>query len=590
VVVSGRRGTRFERWLWIAIGAAAASMAVLAAWPWVQLAAAGFSFHRIVVGLLVGFEIAYLMLLALSLVALPVFARRYRTAGQDARRRGVALRGLVAVSSCLLAIAMAEAATGGWLAWKSWSRSRSMAKSGLSQDYPLPTEFPEESVPGEVNLAIVGESSAVGFPCQQWMSLGRILTWQLDRAIPSRRFRVELVAHEGDTLELQHRALSRLRRRPDAILVYCGHNEFVARYPAHRDVRHYTDQHHDVRGSLVDLGVARWSFFCRLLEQIGDAHRVGIVPGTGDKRPVADVPVYSPSDEEERVADFRRRLELIAAFSRQVGALTILVVPPGNDADFEPNRSFLSSGTDAAGREQFVREFLAIHALEPTDPKTCITGYRELLAREPEFAEAHFRLARLLEQAGQWDDAYDHFISARDLDGLPIRCTSALQDAYRAVADRFDAVLVDGQALFHAAGRHGLLDDYLFHDAMHPSVRGHVILAEAVLKVLHGRRAFGWAADAPAPVLDPAETAAHFGIDDAVWKTLCERAAMFYFGYLGARRDQSERRAKYETYLEAARRIASGARPGSLGLSNIGFPAGGSATAPSRPPSSSAVR
>ena len=67
-----------------------------------------------------------------------------------------------------------------------------------------------------------------------------------------------------------------------------------------------------------------------------------------------------------------------------------------------------------------------------------------------------------------------------------------------------DCALVDGQKLFHAIGLHGFLDDDLFHDAMHPSLRGHIALATAILEVLHSRRWFGWPTDLPAPAIEPA--------------------------------------------------------------------------------------
>jgi len=446
-----------------------------------------------------------------------------------------------------------------------------MAATGLDRDFPLPTDFPETAGPDELNLVVLGESSAVGFPCHEWLSVGRILDWQLSRAFPERRVRVEILAHEGDTLELQHQRLSQLRRRPDAVIVYCGHNEFAARYPPLRSVDHYRDQRSAPSDRAIGRGLSRLSPFARLLDRIAERQRVGIRPASNDRRSLVDVPVYSEAERAERLADFRGRLERIVEFCREVGALPVLLIPPGNDADFEPNRSFLSPHTEPQDREEFARRFRAIRLVEEADPSQAVRGYRESLSEQPGFAEAHFRLARLLRKEGRSDEAYEHFRAARDLDGLPIRCLTELQDAYRDVARRHEAVLVDGQELFHSLGKQGQLDDVLFHDAMHPSVRGHVALAEAVLRALQARRAFGWAADAPPVALDPAAVAGHFGIDNPVWELLCGRAAMFYFGFLGARYDTAERLAKQELYQEAARRIAKGEAPASLGLPNIGF-------------------
>src|SRR5262249_37644788 len=150
----------------------------------------------------------------------------------------------------------------------------------------------------------------------------------------------------------------------------------------------------------------------------------------------------------------------------------------------------------------FAREFLAARRDEDLDPRKARDAYLELLARQPGFAEAHYRLARLLERAGQWDEAYRQDVAARAGAGYPIRRLPAFQDAYRDVAARHGCILVDGQALFHAVGRHGLLDEHLFHDGMHPSLRGQIALAQGVLHELRARGAFGWPKESPDPVID----------------------------------------------------------------------------------------
>ena len=72
-------------------------------------------------------------------------------------------------------------------------------------------------------------------------------------------------------------------------------------------------------------------------------------------------------------------------------------------------------------RDAFAREFLAARKEDPTDPEARKAAYRSLLARQGGFAKAHYRLAQLLERAGSWNEAYQHYVAARDLDGFPIR-------------------------------------------------------------------------------------------------------------------------------------------------------------------------
>ncbi len=162
----------------------------------------------------------------------------------------------------------------------------------------------------------------------------------------------------------------------------------------------------------------------------------------------------------------------------------MLVVPPSNDAGFDPNRSFLPAETTRDEREAFARDFLAARRSEDSQPARAIKLYRTLLDRQPGFAETHYRLGLLLDHAGAWDEAYRHYVAARDLDGLPMRCLSSFQQVYRDVAAKQQCILVDGQELFHAIGPHGLLDDHLFHDAMHPSLLGHIALAQGIVDAL----------------------------------------------------------------------------------------------------------
>jgi hypothetical protein len=551
--------------------------------PWIRVFVSLRFYHQTVVGFLACLKYAYLVALSASLAGSVICG--YMLCRARSARHTAAV-GLVLSVSWLVATALAESLAAAALAWQGWQQSRSMEASGLAEDFTLPLSFPGAGDPSEVNLFVLGESSAEGYPCQEWLSIGRLVTWQLSRSIPDKRFRLELLAHAGDTLQAQHRKLASISTRPDAVVVYCGHNEFAARYSAERRVTYYRDVVSSERPSCGLAVALRVSPLCSLIEKVADAHRVGIPPPVQTSWPLIDSPVHSQEEYAERLADFRRRLERIVAYCRQIGAVPILVIPPSNDAGFEPNRSFLARTTPRAEREAIRDEFLAIRSREDANLSASIEAYRALLLRQPGFAEAHFRLGRLLERAGQWGDAYRHYIAGRDCDGLPIRCPSAFQDAYRQVGQAYDAILVDGQSLFHQIGLHGLLNDHLFHDAMHPSVRGHIALAEAILSGLHARRCFGWPAASPPPAIDAAECVRHFGIDTAAWKTLCERGAMFYYGFGSSRYDVRERRAKQEAFLEAARRIAGGEPAESIGLPSIGIAAtspGPASCLPTRP-------
>ena len=249
-----------------------------------------------------------------------------------------------------------------------------------------------------------------------------------------------------------------------------------------------------------------------------------------------------------------------------------MVVPPANDAGFEPNRSFLPAETLRPERDAYAREFLAARRLEESDPASAIAAYRRLIDRQPGFAETHYRLGVLLDRAGDVEAAYREFIAARDADGFPVRCKTAFQTVVRELAARHRTMLVNGQAEMHEVGLRGMLDDHLFQDAMHPSFRGVIALTQAILCALRDRRAFGWPEGTPAPVIDPSEAAARFHMGRDAWKKICLWGVHFGNFSVHLRYDPASRLQRRIRYAEAYDRMVSGASVESLGLPNLGIP------------------
>jgi hypothetical protein len=536
-------------------------------------------------GFLVAVEAAYGATVLGILVGVPILAvALYRRRGDRTRRLRIA-RGLALGVSTALALGLAEGGAAA-LRWQEdqgtgprqaggkrpAAEVQGMPGSRVPRQIALPETF--EDAPGDptVDIVMLGESSAEGVPYNFWLSIGRIVAWQLERLIPSRPVRLEVLASSGETLDRQHQKLAGLTRRPDLLVVYCGHNEFSSRFSWQRTPRYYRDERPPTPWESLTAWAVKTSPLLGLVDAQAEKCRLAVPPPPEAGRSLVDVPVYTPAEYQAVLADFERRLDEIAAYARRIGALLVLVVPPANDSGFEPNRSYLPPETPYAERAAFEREFRAARQGEADDPEASLGRYRTLVARQPRFAEAHYRLARLLERAGQWDEAYRHDLTARDCDGLPMRCLVAFQDAYRKTAARHGGILIDSQSYFHTIGRHGLLDDHLFHDGLHPSLRGQIALAQAILQGLRTARAFGWPEQVPAPAIDPAECARHFGLGRSEWQRVCLWGIMFYQLTAPVHYDPTRRRAMQDRFGKAHDRIAAGAAPESVGLPNIGVP------------------
>ncbi len=566
---------RFRRLIPVSLILVGFVAAVLLALGWAGVRIAPRMRQQTTLAVLIALEITYVGASAvLGCGAVISGVLLWRAHHTRTNRRGPA-RGLLLCVSSLITIGLAELVVG-----LGQSGTTGASESAQMAVLPSPAELAgyrgatEPSREREVTIAVLGESSAAGVPFERWLSAGKIVGWQLEQVIPGQSCRVETLAEPGATLEGQHEKLGRLRHYIDALIVYCGHNEFAATIPSSRRLAYYVDE----KPSLVertDEVLARVSPLCRLVRQSADRIRAGLVPPGGVRPPLVDGPACTGAEHAMRLAKFRQHLDEIVVHCKLKGTLAILVIPPANDAGFDPNRSVLPAETTREAREAFAREFLAARGLEATDPARAEELYRSLLQAQPGFAETHFRLGRLLKSAGAWDEAYDHFVRARDCDGMPIRCLSAFQDVYREVAARRGCPLVDGQTLFRALGAHGLLDDPLFMDAMHPSLAGQVALAQGILDAIRERGALDWPKKTPVPKIDLAQCAAHFGLGASEWRLIAEREFIFETGTALFRYDQTERRAKIAALQEAIKRLAEGEAPEKVGMPNLGVPTAG---------------
>jgi hypothetical protein len=437
----------------------------------------------------------------------------------------------------------------------------------------LPGRFAQVSRPvDEILIVVAGESSALGVPYDGWLSVGAIVGCELQKVLPSRRVRVENLAEKGATLEAMHHKLSRLAERPDALVIFCGHNEFLNRFSLANRVVYYSDERSHWGRQLWLERAGRFSPLYTLVRENLEKHRVSVIPALliNTMDTIVGRPVCTQEEASAIMEDFHRRLEAIVTDCERIGCLPILIIPPGNDAS-APNQSYASPETAIATRRALAQHLLKILTIEAQNPDRAIAAYQQIIAEQPTHAWTHYRLARLLDLAGSFAEANDHYILARDHDGLPLRGVSLLETIYRSVGRRHpQSILVDGPAVLRSKSRHGILDANLFHDNVHPTVVGYTALAEGVLGSLKSRAAFGWPASTPAPALDPKRCADQFGLDAAAWATICERSAVFYGQIAFLSSDFVDRVQWRDRYALAARQIRAGARPEDVGIPAVG--------------------
>jgi hypothetical protein len=480
-----------------------------------------------------------------------------------ARRRGrrrpwLARLGLLCGSLGLCVFAM-ELTAAAWLAFE-----HRMPR--------LPTTFAEPANPDhDFSLVVIGGSSALGYPYNPTVSVGQIVAWQIEEAVPGRRVLLDIRANLAKNLEEMHTGLVNLKRRPDALIIFSGHNEFLSRFEDSRDAGYSEAPEGAFLNRLYQLSLH--SPFCMWVYETVRKHRLGGPPPRVNHHRLIDTPAFTPSEYQQILAAFRVRLDSLVDYCERIGAVPILVIPPANESGYEPNRSVLSARVSTARREELAERFQECRAVEKQNPRQSIAGYRSILEAAPDFAEGHFRLGRLLETAKAYDEARSHYIQARDLDGYPVRCMTPFMEIYRDVAARHACILVDGPQVLRAKSRHGILDDELLHDAHHPAFRSHFALAQAIMDQLFERKSLGLGSNATSTPVDAIDRCAtHFQIDSNVWSMACIRTGAYYSHLAGARYDPSERRAKELRFKRAGYDLKDGTRTAEeAGVPGIGL-------------------
>ena len=279
-------------------------------------------------------------------LSLRTFARSRSNADSRARslRNATAARWSLLCGTTLLFFGIAEAVAGAWLAW-------------IHRLPALPATFVEQPGPDkEVRIVVIGESSALGVPYEGWLSVGTVVAHELERAMPSRRFHVENLAEKGATLETMHLKLARLTHRPDALIIYSGHNEFLARFSLANRVLYYDDERSQSWGRTWLESLGRLSAVARLARENLEKQQVGLVPAQsfGALESTIGRPVCTQEDAGRVFDDFERRLEAIVADCERIGCLPILIIPPGNDAS-DPSQSYALPELRADARHALFR-------------------------------------------------------------------------------------------------------------------------------------------------------------------------------------------------------------------------------------------
>lgn len=327
-----------------------------------------------------------------------------------------------------------------------------------------------------VRIVLVGGSAIKGFPQTRRFAASSFLREMLDDAWPNRTVEViNLGTTAVASFPVREFLEQALEYEPDLVVVYSGHNEFYGAYGVAS-----SNQAGSTPGMLKLQYQLRGFAIVQALSRLAQYLRGSAPPSLMETMVGQD---FIPADSWKRGAAAELLYDHVGSMirmGRERDVPVLVCTLAGNERDLAP------VGDDPAAGEEGgpVDVYTYRNAL---DADETIDELEALLQRRPDLARAHFVLGQAYHAQGAFEQAQHHFVQARDLDTMPWRATTALQQSIRRAVTEQDAALCDVERAFRGRSPGGSIGRELMDDHVHPSLQGQALLARTIVESLTKR-------------------------------------------------------------------------------------------------------
>ena len=282
-----------------------------------------------------------------------------------------------------------------------------------------------------------------------------------------------------------------LAYRPDLIIVYTGHNEFLEDRTYH---------HVKAMPEIVALP-------CRLAARTRTYNLLQQeylrLKGAGDEADTSDRPILRTEvdaileyrgglfqyhrDEKWRrdvIEHYRYNIRRMIQICRDAGVDLILANPVSNLRDCPPFNNQHRDGLAPAELGRWKSLVARAAELQAANMYQATLALEEALTVDDRHAGTHYLAAECYDALGDYDRARQAYIRAKDEDVCPLRILDSMNRALLETARRTGTTLVDVRAVFDAASDAGIPGGVLMVDHVHPSFAGHQLIAHALFMEL----------------------------------------------------------------------------------------------------------
>ena len=346
-------------------------------------------------------------------------------------------------------------------------------------------QFPAIKKSNTLRVFCLGGSTTYGRPFNAATAFPAWLQVYLDKSETDRRHEV---INAGGISYASYRIVRLMQEivnyQPDLFIVYTGQNEFLETITYSKIL----NQPRALKFLVEMLDKTRLYRMTRkaiLSVRKGKSERDGLpeeVEATLDR--IGGFELYKRDKEKKRriLEQFRLNLDRMIDISNEAHIAILFIRPLSNLSDFSPFKSQPSPGIDSLTAQKAARlRRQATLAMKQGSFEPAKSLLDRSVALDPEFALTHYLLAQCLEHLGHIKEASLEYQSAIDLDVCPLRATSEIKSILEKVTTRRGIPLIRLDSLFAVQCQNGLLGREMFKDHVHPTIKGHQLIARTIL-------------------------------------------------------------------------------------------------------------
>lgn len=331
---------------------------------------------------------------------------------------------------------------------------------------------PEPSNENVLRLYVYGGSTTAGFPVPK-VSFVNQLSYQLHHVFGDRNVDVHNLGWSGFTSTMdRYSVISTFWHKPDAMIVYVSHNEFV-----HPEI--------DMLSLYRTISIFRdKSVMFRLL----------LTTSQGSKKPDSVEDNEEPIERKRipyrlikpyywaKMAILKKNYKAIVQIARSNNIPLIFITATSNLGQWPPPERpvtyFIPSEKNQADLKK-VRLILGENHLDEAEK---ITKY--YLEKNSKDAYFLFIQGQIAEMRGNWNQARYNFEEAKDQDLLQWRANKEINDFVRSLDDGETIRVLDAEEIFKKHSPNKITGYSLFLDNVHPNIEGHYLLANSIIDLL----------------------------------------------------------------------------------------------------------